>query len=50
VYDLFAGYISRSPIFWRKNPKVYQRVKEQLGIFHAQDLIDKKACDLSGGE
>ncbi|MBE5965509.1 MAG: metal ABC transporter ATP-binding protein [Lachnospiraceae bacterium] len=50
VYDLFAGYISNSPIFWRKNPKVYQRVKEQLSIFNAQDLIDKRACDLSGGE
>lgn len=50
VYDLFAGYISNSPIFFRKNPKVYQRVKEQLSIFEADDLIDKRACDLSGGE
>lgn len=50
VYDLFAAFISNSPIFLRKNPKVYKRIKEQLGIFEAQDLIDKKACDLSGGE
>lgn len=50
VYDLFAGYISNSPIFFRKNPKVYNKVKEQLSIFEAQDFIDKRACDLSGGE
>lgn len=50
VYDLFAGYISNSPIFFRKNPKVYKKVKEQLSIFEAQELIDKRACDLSGGE
>ncbi|MGF7145273.1 zinc transport system ATP-binding protein [Anaerotaenia torta] len=50
VYDLFAGYISNSPIFFRKSRKVYQYVKKQLEIFEAQDLIDKRACDLSGGE
>lgn len=50
VFDLFAGYINRSPIFIRKSPKIYGMVKEQLSIFDAQDLIDKRACDLSGGE
>lgn len=50
VYDLFAGYISKSPIFFKKNKKVYEHIKEQLSIFDAEDLIDKKACDLSGGE
>lgn len=50
VFDLFAGYISHSPIFLHKGRKVYQKVKEQLSVFEAQDLIDKKACDLSGGE
>jgi zinc transport system ATP-binding protein len=50
VYDLFAGYISNSPIFLRKNPKVARYVKEQLSIFEAQELLDKRACDLSGGE
>ena len=50
VFDLFAGYISRSPIFIRKSPKVYKIVEEQLSIFDAQNLIDKRACDLSGGE
>ena len=50
VYDLFAGYISNSPIFLRKNPKIYKQIQEQLSIFEAQNLIDKRACDLSGGE
>lgn len=50
VYDLFAALISNSPIFFRKSTSVYKRVKEQLAIFDAQELIDKRACDLSGGE
>ncbi len=50
VYDLFAGYISNAPVFFHKNKKVYERVKEQLSIFEAQNYIDKRACDLSGGE
>lgn len=50
VYDLFAAYISNVPIFLRKSPKVYNRVKDQLSIFQAQDLIDKRVSELSGGE
>lgn len=50
VYDLFAGYISNSPVFFRKNKKVYETIKKQLKIFDAEELIDKRACDLSGGE
>lgn len=50
VYDLFAGYISNAPIFLRKKKKVYENIKKQLTIFNAQDYIDKRACDLSGGE
>jgi zinc transport system ATP-binding protein len=50
VYDLFAGYISNIPIFIRKSPKVYQKIREQLALFDAAELIDKRACDLSGGE
>ena len=50
VYDLFAGFVSKVPIFLRKIPKVYQYIKEQLDIFDASGLIDKRACDLSGGE
>ncbi|HWT76714.1 MAG TPA: metal ABC transporter ATP-binding protein [Mobilitalea sp.] len=50
VYDLFASFISNSPVFLRKNRKIKQQVLEQLSVFEAQDLIDKRACDLSGGE
>lgn len=50
VYDLFAGYISRIPVFLWKSKKLYQRIYEQLTLFEAQDLIDKAVCDLSGGE
>ena len=50
VYDLFASYISNSPIFLRKNRRVYERVRQQLSIFDAQDYIDQRVCDLSGGE
>ena len=50
VYDLFAAFISNSPIFFHKSHKIYKLVKEQLAVFEAQDLIDKRACDLSGGE
>lgn len=50
VYDLFASYISNVPVFLHKSKKVYQKVREQLRIFDAEELIDKKACDLSGGE
>lgn len=50
VYDLFASYISNIPVFLRKKKKLYEKIKEQLKIFEAQDLIDKAVCDLSGGE
>lgn len=50
VYDLFAGYISNTPIFFKKSKRIYEIIKKQLSIFDAQDLIDKRACDLSGGE
>lgn len=42
VYDLFAGLISNSPIFFWKSASVYKRIKEQLSVFEAQDLIDKE--------
>lgn len=50
VYDMFASYISRVPVFLKKSKKVYEKIKQQLQLFNAQDLIDKRVCDLSGGE
>ena len=50
VYDLFASYISKVPVFLWKSKRVYEKVKVQLSKFKAEDLIDKAVCDLSGGE
>ncbi len=50
VYDLIAGYISRIPVFLRKDKKLYERIKNRLDMFEAGSLIDKRVCDLSGGE
>lgn len=50
VYDLFASYISTSPVFLRKNKKLYEHICRQLSVFEAKELVDKRAGDLSGGE
>ena len=50
VYDMFAGYISRIPVFLWKSKRLYKTIQHQLSLFDAQDLIDKAICDLSGGE
>ena len=50
VYDLFASCISDIPVFLRKDKKLYKEIKEQLGLFGAEELIDKSIGDLSGGE
>ncbi|MDO5519765.1 MAG: metal ABC transporter ATP-binding protein [bacterium] len=50
VYDLFASYISRRPVFLFKSKKVYNVILDQLKFFEAESLIDKAVCDLSGGE
>lgn len=50
VYDMFASYISNVPVFLKKSKKLYQSIWERLQLFEAQSLIDKKVCDLSGGE
>lgn len=50
VYDLFAGYMSKVPIFLKKDKRLYGKIKEHLKAFKADGLIDKPVCDLSGGE
>lgn len=50
VYDLAASYISRVPVFLFKSGKIYDRIKSRLDLFDAGYLIDKRVCDLSGGE
>lgn len=50
VYDMFASYISNTPVFLKKSPKLKTRIAEALAKFEAQELMDKQLCDLSGGE
>lgn len=50
VYDFFASCISRRPVWLMKDKKTYERVKEELSHFQAEDLIDQCLGDLSGGE
>lgn len=50
VYDFFASCISRVPVWLWKKKSVYDKIKEELSHFQAEDLIDKRIGDLSGGE
>ena len=50
VYDMIACYQSSYPVFWKKNKALYQKIRENLAIFQAEELIDKQVCNLSGGE
>ncbi len=50
VYDLVAGYVSRIPVFLKKDKRLYDRIKARLDMFDAGTLIDKRVCNLSGGE
>ncbi|MBR1797880.1 MAG: metal ABC transporter ATP-binding protein [Clostridiales bacterium] len=50
VYDLFASFISRYPIWFPKSKKLYNTIKEQLKIFSVEDIIDKQVGKLSGGQ
>lgn len=50
VYDLFASCISNVPVFlWRKKA-LYDKILSRLALFEAENLIDKRLGDLSGGE
>lgn len=50
VYDMFASFISNTPVFLRRSKALAERIEESLSRFEAQELIDKQLCDLSGGE
>ena len=50
VYDLLASYESHYPVFLPKSRKLYEKIKENLRVFEAEDLIDKQVCNLSGGQ
>ena len=50
VYDMYASYISDKPVWLKKDKQLYNEVKENLKRFGAEQLIDKKVGNLSGGE
>ncbi len=50
VYDLIASCQSRYPVFLPGNRRLRKRIAEALRVFEAEDLMDKKVCNLSGGE
>ena len=50
VYDLIASYEYRYPVFLPKSRKIYEKIKKDLEVFEASDLIDKQVCNLSGGQ
>ena len=50
VYDMVASYTSNKPVFLYKSKKLYEKIKEHLTTFGAEDLIDRKVNRLSGGE
>lgn len=50
VYDMVASFSSNVPTFLMKSKKVYEKIKEHLKDFGADNLIDRKVNRLSGGE
>ncbi len=50
VYDLFASFISRYPVWLPKSRKLYSKIKEQLKVFSVEDCIDRQVGKLSGGQ
>ncbi|MBQ8799842.1 MAG: metal ABC transporter ATP-binding protein [Lachnospiraceae bacterium] len=50
VYDLFASCISSMPVFLCKKRSLYDKILSRLALFEAENLIDKRLGDLSGGE
>ncbi|MCC8017477.1 MAG: metal ABC transporter ATP-binding protein [Lachnospiraceae bacterium] len=50
VYDMIACYQSRYPVFWKKSKSLNEKIRENLSVFQAEDLIDRQVCNLSGGE
>lgn len=50
VYDMIASFQTDFPVFLAKKKEVREQILETLRIFHAEGLIDKQVCNLSGGE
>ena len=50
VYDFLCSGTKGPAVFFKKNKKQYNKIKEHLKEFGVDGLIDKRVCDLSGGE
>lgn len=50
VYDLFASCISNVPVFLLRKKSLYEKIVSRLALFEAESLVDKRLCELSGGE
>ena len=50
VYDLFASFLTKKPVFLRKNKTTAKSIQEQLAQFDVAQHIESRLCDLSGGE
>lgn len=48
VYDLCAASFSRFPVFVPRGDK--KRVQDMLAVYGAEDLLNRRLCELSGGE
>lgn len=50
VFDMFASFISKKPVWLFKSKKTYKFIYNQLKIFSIEDCIDKQVGKLSGGQ
>lgn len=50
VYDMMAASNSKLPVFLKRGKRTYLKILNHLKEFDADKLVDKRVCDLSGGE
>ena len=50
VYDFICSATNKSIVFFKKSKNTYIEILTHLKEFGADKLIDKRLCDLSGGE
>ena len=50
VLDLFVASIANTPVWWRANHKLREKIRISLARAQAEHLLDRRLGDLSGGE
>lgn len=50
VYDMICSSINGPSVFFKRSKKKYEEIKKHLSEFGGESLIDKRVCDLSGGQ